>query len=53
VPTGWYQATNVGDGEPLRNFNDPSSRGRGAHQLGAANPMRFGTAAYWAYEPSE
>ena len=55
APTGRYQATNAGDGLPLANFNDPSSRGRGAHQYRADGdfPMSFGRAANWTYRPSE
>ena len=55
TPTGRYQATNAGAGLPLANFNDPSSRGRGAHQYRADGdfPMSFGRAANWTYRPSE
>ena len=55
VPTGLYQASNAGDGVALANFNDPESRGRGAHQYRADAdvPMAFGPAADWTYRPSE
>lgn len=55
VPTGRYQAVNAGQGQPIPNFNDADSRGRGAHQYRSDtdSPMTFGVTANWTYLPSE
>jgi hypothetical protein len=54
VPTGLYQAINVGTGVPLPNFNDATSNGNGAHQYDPTDPvpMLFGTDASWNYVPA-
>jgi hypothetical protein len=51
VPTGRYQVVNAGEGVPLPNFNDESSRGRGAQQYRADQDgvMGFGRSANWTY----
>lgn len=55
VPTGRYQVANAGLGQPIPNFNDSLSRGRGAHQYrtDTDSPMTFGLAANWTYRAGE